>query len=55
MQMTTLQAQEIRELLEDTVAYYCDQNLVSGELAWVAVECLAVAKQAELQGLVAAD
>ena len=29
--------------------------MVSGQLAWTITECLAVAKQAETQGLVAAD
>lgn len=55
MQITREAAQEIRELLEDTVEYYCDQNLISGELIWTVVECLAVAKQAEFKGLIAAD
>ena len=55
MQITKEQAQEIRELLEDTVEYYCDSNLMSGELIWNVVECLALAKQAEFAGLVTAD
>jgi hypothetical protein len=48
-------AQELRELLEDTIEYFCDNEQVSGELAWTITECLAIAKQAELKGLVAAD
>ena len=48
-------AQELRELLEDTIEYFCDNEQVSGELAWTITECLAVAKQAELKGLVVAD
>ena len=48
-------AQELRELLEDTIEYFCDNERVSGELAWTITECLAVAKQAELKGLVVAD
>jgi len=47
--------QELRELLEDTIEYFCDQQQVSGELAWTITECLAIAKQAELEGLVTAD
>lgn len=54
MQITQAQLQDLTELVEDTVEYYCDQNMTSGQLAWSVVECLAVAKQAELQGLVSA-
>ena len=45
-------ATELRELIEDTVEYYCDQNMVSGELAYTVVECIAQAKQAQMQGIV---
>ena len=55
MQLTREQATEIRELLEDTIQYYCDENMMSGELAWTVTECLATAKLAEIQGLVEAD
>ena len=54
MEISREKAQELRELLEDTIEYYCDQNMVSGQLAWTVVECLAVAKQAEFNGVVAA-
>ena len=47
-------AHELRELVEDTIEYFCDNEQVSGELAWTITECLAVAKQAELKGLVTA-
>ena len=50
MQLTRTQAREIRELLEDTMEYYCDENMISGETAWTAVECVAVAKLAQLEG-----
>ena len=43
-------AQEIREIIEDTVGYYCDENMVSGELAWIMVSALAEAKIAQLKG-----
>ena len=46
-------AQELRELLEDTIEYFCDNNQVSGEVAWTITECLAIAKQAELKGVFA--
>ena len=42
--------QELRELLEDTVEYWCDQNMVSGELAWLIVETLGTAKIAQFKG-----
>lgn len=39
------------ELIEDTVEYFCDEEQVSGEIAWTIVECMGAAKTAELQGL----
>ena len=42
--------QELTEVIEDTVEYFCDQNAQSGEKTWAIIECLAIAKQAELQG-----
>jgi hypothetical protein len=35
------QALEIMELMEDTVEYYCNENIVSGEKVWVMVQALA--------------
>ena len=35
---------ELKELLEDTIEYYCDENMVSGESAWTMVGALADAK-----------
>ena len=55
MQISKAQAQEIKEIIEDTVEYFCDQEIVSGELVWRVVEVLALAKQAELRGEVIAD
>jgi len=53
-------AQEVRELLEDSVEYLVREecnagNLISGETMWKIVECCAVAKQAEMQGLCTPD
>ena len=45
---------ELRALLEDTIEYFCDENMVSGQVAWTITECLAIAKQAELDGALAA-
>ena len=55
LEISRAKAQELRELLEDTIEYFCDNELVSGELAWTITECLALAKQAEIKGLVVAD
>ena len=45
---------ELVELIEDTVQYFCDQHVVSGELAWILVQCQATTKVAEIQGELAA-
>ena len=39
---------ELLELIEDVVAYYCDENRISGELAYSIVEGIGVAKQLQL-------
>jgi hypothetical protein len=44
--------EEITQLLEDTVEHLCDANTLSGEFVWGVIECLAIAKQAQLKGLV---
>ena len=50
MQITKENLKELTEVIEDTVQYACDQQTISGELAWTVVECLATAKLAELRG-----
>ncbi len=50
---TTINREEmiqLRELIEDTMEFFCDDNMVSGEVAWTMVECLAVAKVAQIKG-----
>ena len=54
MEISREKAQELRELLEDTIEYFCDNERVSGEVAWTIAECLAIAKQQELKGAFAA-
>ena len=44
------QLNELGELICDSVQFICDQEMISGELAWTVVECLATAKIAQLQG-----
>ena len=51
---------EVQELLEDSVEYLCRAeyeagNIISGETVYKVIECLAIAKQAEMQGLVVTD
>lgn len=41
---------ELVELLEDSVEYFCNENMVSGELTWIIVQTLAEAKLAEFRG-----
>ena len=53
MQITQQALAELTEVVEDTVQYACDQEMISGELAWTVVESLAQAKLAQLQGLIA--
>ena len=38
-------------ILENSVSFICDAELMSGETCWAIVEALAIAKSAELQGL----
>ena len=38
----------LTELIEDSVAHHCDENMSSGEMVWTVVECLATAKLEEL-------
>ena len=55
MEISRPQLKEFQELLEDTIEYYCDQNIMSGQLAWTLAECLATAKLAELKGELVAN
>ena len=54
MEISKSQLQEFTEVVEDTLEYFCDQEQVSGELAWTVLECLATAKLAEMRGELAA-
>ena len=48
--ITQEQLQDLTESIEDMVAYFCDENMVSGETAWIVTECLAITKTAQLRG-----
>lgn len=42
--------QELNELLEDTIAHWCNEHRISGELAWTVVQCFATAKLEMFKG-----
>ena len=42
-----LQAIEVMEMIEDSVAYLCQENQLSGEKVWTMIAALADAKLAE--------
>ena len=51
--MTTIDRQlhnELKEIIEDSVEFFCDENMVSGEVTWLIVQALAEAKIAQLRG-----
>jgi hypothetical protein len=53
--MTTLDIDkhsQLRELIEDTVEYWCDEHMISGELAYIVVETIAEAKLMQFRGLI---
>ena len=50
MQLSKEQLNTLTEVIEDSVEYTCDQEMISGELAWSVIECLATAKLAEMRG-----
>ena len=41
---------ELKETVEDSVEYFCDEHMVSGELTWVIIQALAEAKIAQMRG-----
>ena len=56
MQIDRDTLQELRGFQEDCAAHFVDEFFpMSGEVYWTAVECLAIAKLAELRGEVVAD
>ena len=42
--------QELNELLEDTIQFFCDEHMISGELAWLVTQCFSTAKLEQLKG-----
>lgn len=50
MNISREQLRDLTELVEDAVQCICDNEMISGELAWTVVESLGTAKIAELKG-----
>lgn len=50
MNITSEKHQQLIELIEDIVEHYCDENMVSGELAYTVLECYSIAKLAQMRG-----
>lgn len=41
---------DLVEIIEDSVEYFCNENMVSGELTWIIIQTLAEAKLAQFRG-----
>lgn len=50
MNITREKHDELIALIEDSVEYFCNENLVSGELAYTIMNCYSEAKIAQFQG-----
>ena len=50
MSITESKHQQLIELIEDTMEYFCDEHMVSGEVAYTILECYSVAKLAQMRG-----
>jgi hypothetical protein len=56
MNITREQLNDLKGLQEDMASHFVDENFpISGETYWTCVECLAIAKLAELRGELNAD
>ncbi len=48
--MTNEAHQELTGMLEDTVAQFCQDNMISGELSWLVAQTFATAKLEQFKG-----
>lgn len=55
MNINKTQLDELNGLIEDTVALFCDENMISGQTAWTCVEVFAMCKTLELEGILIKD
>lgn len=50
MNISQEQHSELIELIEDSVAHFCSENMISGELVYTILNCYSDAKLAQFQG-----
>ena len=43
-QLDYINHNELKGLIEDSVEHFCNEHMISGELAWTVASCLAQAK-----------
>ena len=43
------QLDELTEVIEDTVEYFCDKHRQSGQMAWTVIYCLSMAKMCDFE------
>jgi len=48
--ITVEEHNELIELIDDTISYFCQENMVSGETAYKVLECYSYAKQMQFAG-----
>ena len=41
---------ELKGVVEDAIEYFCNEHMISGELAWFVTETLATAKLEQFKG-----
>lgn len=41
---------DFTDLMEDTVQYFCNEYMISGEMAWLLMQCYATAKTEQFRG-----
>ena len=39
-----------KQLIEDSVEFFCDEHMISGELSWLVTQCYATAKVEQFKG-----
>ena len=49
--LTYDQLENLHDLLEDAISFYCDENLVSGEAAWLFTKAFAMIKLEQISKL----
>jgi len=52
MNITQEKVEELNGMLEDIVAIFCNEHMVSGQTAWTCVEVYAMCKTLEIAGII---